>query len=160
MVAYQRQDKQNHNHWAPKPLHSANIVATASPRPQRTSAPVYRWFVWLLTAILALLVSGCGSSDDELNATALPPAQTITPSAGNTVDATTMVALINAKRSREGLAPLTWAPLLETAALRHINDMSDNGHFSHTGTDGSSVGQRVTDSGYTWRSVGENIAVG
>ena len=32
--------------------------------------------------------------------------------------------------------------------------------FSHTGADGSSMGQRVSDAGYVWRLVAENIAAG
>jgi uncharacterized protein YkwD len=32
--------------------------------------------------------------------------------------------------------------------------------MSHTGGDGSSVGQRITRAGYRWRSVAENVAAG
>jgi uncharacterized protein YkwD len=32
--------------------------------------------------------------------------------------------------------------------------------FSHTGSDGSSAGQRAAAAGYVWRSLGENIAAG
>ena len=35
--------------------------------------------------------------------------------------------------------------------------MACNGFFSHTGSDGSSVGERVTFQGYDWNQVGENI---
>lgn len=56
--------------------------------------------------------------------------------------------------------PLTWEDDLEDAAQRHSNDMAFNNFFSHTGSDGSDVGQRVTAAGYDWRMVGENIAAG
>jgi uncharacterized protein YkwD len=49
--------------------------------------------------------------------------------------------------------------LIRTAEL-HTADMVTNGYFSHTGTGGTSVGQRVTRQGYGWRAVGENIAWG
>jgi|SRR5690554_1583690 len=49
---------------------------------------------------------------------------------------------------------------LVAAAEVHTADMVRNGFFSHTGSDGSSVGQRVTREGYAWRAVGENIAWG
>lgn len=32
--------------------------------------------------------------------------------------------------------------------------------FDHTGSDGSTVGVRVTDAGYAWSGVAENIAAG
>jgi uncharacterized protein YkwD len=36
--------------------------------------------------------------------------------------------------------------------------MWDNNFFSHTGSDGLSVGDRVTNTGYVWTAIGENIA--
>jgi len=38
--------------------------------------------------------------------------------------------------------------------------MGDHNFFSHTGSDGLSVGDRVTNAGYAWSAVGENIAAG
>ena|SRR5690554_2125555 len=55
---------------------------------------------------------------------------------------------------------LALEPRLIAAAQLHTEDMVRNGFFSHTGSDGSRVGQRVTRQGYTWRAVGENIAYG
>ena len=55
---------------------------------------------------------------------------------------------------------LTWDGQLEQAAYTHSNDMANYNFFSHTGSDGSSVSTRVTAQGYTWSSVGENIAAG
>ncbi|EAS44093.1 CAP domain-containing protein [Photobacterium profundum] len=55
---------------------------------------------------------------------------------------------------------LTWDTQLEQAAYTHSNDMANYDFFSHTGSDGSSVSTRVTAQGYTWSSVGENIAAG
>ncbi|PSU49091.1 CAP domain-containing protein [Photobacterium frigidiphilum] len=55
---------------------------------------------------------------------------------------------------------LTWDAQLEQAAYTHSNDMANYDFFSHTGSDGSSVSTRVTAQGYTWSSVGENIAAG
>jgi uncharacterized protein YkwD len=55
---------------------------------------------------------------------------------------------------------LTWDTQLEQAADKHSNDMANYDFFSHTGSDGSSVSTRVTAQGYTWSSVGENIAAG
>ena len=38
--------------------------------------------------------------------------------------------------------------------------MACNNFFSHTGSDGSNVGQRVNAQGYLWSWVGENIFAG
>jgi uncharacterized protein YkwD len=55
---------------------------------------------------------------------------------------------------------LKWDNLLEEAALLHTQDMVDNNFFAHEGSDGSSSSERVTATGYNWRTVGENIAYG
>jgi uncharacterized protein YkwD len=55
---------------------------------------------------------------------------------------------------------LTWNPLLRDSARRHSDDMAQTDFFSHTGSDGSRVSDRTTDTGYNWRTVGENIAAG
>jgi uncharacterized protein YkwD len=56
--------------------------------------------------------------------------------------------------------PLTWDTLLKRAAGRHSRDMAKNNFFSHTGSDGSSMGERISDAGYSWSAAGENIAAG
>lgn len=58
------------------------------------------------------------------------------------------------------VAPLKWHHLLTEAATQHATDLYQNQRFSHTGTDGSSVGTRLTRTGYAWSRVGENIANG
>ncbi|MEM1328085.1 MAG: CAP domain-containing protein [Bacteroidota bacterium] len=57
-------------------------------------------------------------------------------------------------------APLRWNNKLATAAYRHAKDMADKGYFSHQGSNGSKVSDRVTAAGYTWSRVAENIAKG
>ena len=49
---------------------------------------------------------------------------------------------------------------LDRAAERHARAMAAEDFFSHTGADGSIIGQRVRDAGYNWRLVAENIAAG
>lgn len=55
---------------------------------------------------------------------------------------------------------LQWNAALTNAALAHTQDMAANDFFSHTGSGGSSAGQRITAAGYAWRTYGENIAAG
>lgn len=58
------------------------------------------------------------------------------------------------------VATLSWNCQLRDAAFKHSTDMVENNFFDHTGSDGLSAGHRATASGYIWRSVGENLAVG
>jgi uncharacterized protein YkwD len=71
-----------------------------------------------------------------------------------------VLALVNEERAAEGLAPLQRNAELDAAAAGHAADMRANGFFSHTGSDGSNVGQRASQAGYDWSRVGENIAWG
>jgi uncharacterized protein YkwD len=56
--------------------------------------------------------------------------------------------------------PLQPNPLLDRAAASHAQEMARHGLLEHEGRDGSSPADRVTRTGYRWRSVGENIASG
>jgi uncharacterized protein YkwD len=71
-----------------------------------------------------------------------------------------VLARVNEERAAEGAAPLTRNALLDAAAAEHAADMVDNMYFSHTGSDGSTVAERVSAQGYSWSTVGENIAYG
>jgi uncharacterized protein YkwD len=55
---------------------------------------------------------------------------------------------------------LTWEPLLAKAAFNHSQDMALKNFFSHTGSNGSTLGSRVDAVGYVWSNLGENIAAG
>ena len=57
-------------------------------------------------------------------------------------------------------AALSWHCTLEDVAYAHSRDMGDYNFFSHTGSDGLTVGDRVRNTGYDWSAVGENIAAG
>jgi uncharacterized protein YkwD len=71
-----------------------------------------------------------------------------------------LLTLTNAERQKYNLAPLTLSSQLGQAAQGHADDMANNNYFSHTGLNGSSVSDRVRATGYSYRSVGENIAAG
>lgn len=68
-----------------------------------------------------------------------------------------LLGLINDERKAAGLPAYVQDSQLLTAARIHSTDMACNGFFSHTGSDGSSVGERVTVQGYEWTQVSENI---
>lgn len=56
--------------------------------------------------------------------------------------------------------PIKWNDQLAQAAQRHANDMHKNDHFDHTGSDGSTIKDRIEGAGYKWRAIAENIAWG
>jgi uncharacterized protein YkwD len=56
--------------------------------------------------------------------------------------------------------PLQLSAQLNFVALIHARDMAGRGHMSHEGSDGSNVAQRATRTGYQWRAVAENVAMG
>jgi len=68
--------------------------------------------------------------------------------------------LTNVERENRGIPPLQWSNLLGAAARAHTEDMVRNNFLSHTGSDRSNLGQRITRAGFTWREAAENIAEG
>jgi uncharacterized protein YkwD len=58
------------------------------------------------------------------------------------------------------VSKLNWSTQLQQAAEKHSLDMNTNNFFSHTGSDGSSAGDRITNAGYKWTMYGENIGKG
>lgn len=81
----------------------------------------------------------------------------------------TMLAATNQARSIgrfcgddwfEAVADVTWSCDLMAVAKSHSIDMATHNFFSHQGSNGLMVDERVTAAEYEWRTVGENIAVG
>jgi len=70
-----------------------------------------------------------------------------------------MIAL-NKFRAVNGLTRLAYDKRLATAATKHAQAMATADFFSHTGANGSSISKRVSNVGYPWRLVAENIAAG
>ncbi len=80
-----------------------------------------------------------------------------------------MLAAVNAFRAQtrtcgtQTLAPappLAWNCQLQVAATRHSSDMATHNFMSHTGSDNSTPGERISQAGYNWYTYGENIAAG
>jgi len=99
-----------------------------------------------------------------------PPTSTFTPSPApietafpdcspseNSGFENVLLGLINDERKAAGLPAYVQDAQLRAAARTHSTDMACNGFFSHTGSDGSSVGERVTGQGYEWTLIAENI---
>lgn len=67
---------------------------------------------------------------------------------------------VNAFRQANGQVPLAADARLARAAQAHADDMTSKGFFSHTGSDGSSIGDRLKRQGYGFCFAAENIAQG
>jgi uncharacterized protein YkwD len=55
---------------------------------------------------------------------------------------------------------LSWNNVLLQAASAHATDMSVNNYFSHNSQNGKTPPQRILTAGYSYASMGENIAAG
>lgn len=73
---------------------------------------------------------------------------------------TGLIDLINSARQAAGLRPLRENAQLTAAAQDHSNDMACHNLFSHTGSDGSSIQDRIVASGYGASDWGEIIYAG
>ncbi|KAF4027881.1 Cysteine-rich secretory protein family [Phytophthora infestans] len=71
-----------------------------------------------------------------------------------------MLAAVNKQRATKGLSPLCLNKKLHTAAQRHSDDMAIKDYMAHDGSDGSSMSERITQAGYDWSAVAENVAAG
>nr|BFD86681.1 CAP domain-containing protein [Streptomyces sp. Xyl84] len=92
-----------------------------------------------------------------------PPAASAGPQTGTsapTAVAAQVLELVNAERAKAGCSALTADPTLAAAAQAHSEDMAAHQNMSHTGSDGSAPGDRITAAGYAWSTYGENVAYG
>ncbi len=72
-----------------------------------------------------------------------------------------VIDLINAERHANGCnVDLQLSSQLTDAAYGHSQDMAVNNYFSHTGSDGSTMADRVQATGYSYSWLAENIAAG
>jgi uncharacterized protein YkwD len=55
---------------------------------------------------------------------------------------------------------LQWSDVLFAAAAGHSQDMAQRNYFDHVSPEGVSAGQRATNAGYRFATLGENIAAG
>jgi len=123
----------------------------------------------IFTTSFLFFLTGCGSGGGDGGT--VPDTSVLTPVSGTLQ--TQILAYANEARSQSrncgskgsfnSTTAVSWNSKLKVAAQEHSDDMHDNmtsGTISHTGTDGSSTDERVTEAGYTWSHVGENIYYG
>ncbi|KAG3114132.1 hypothetical protein PI126_g24730, partial [Phytophthora idaei] len=71
-----------------------------------------------------------------------------------------MLAAVNKQRATKGLSALCLNKKLHAAAQRHSDDMAAKDYMAHDGSDGSTMSERITQAGYDWNAVAENVAAG
>ena len=71
-----------------------------------------------------------------------------------------MLDLVNTQRQQNGASPLVIDADCMTAATAHTNDQASHLFMGHIGSDGSTVGDRLTATGFKWNFVAENVAEG
>ncbi|WP_324789330.1 CAP domain-containing protein [Streptomyces sp. H51] len=135
-------------------------AGTAAPAPEKPKAPVPK------TPPPAPARSTAASKPTaapSATTTAAPkPSATTAPATQTPASAAVarVVALVNSERIKVGCSPVTLNAKLSQAARAHSADMASHNTMSHTGSDGSDPGQRITRAGYLWSTYGENVAYG
>ncbi len=135
---------------------------------------------WLIPIMMVSALGACGGGTTggssavlPAGTTAPPPAATppsssppstspggSSPPSGGGANTASFGSLLNDVRLSNSAGPVAFDARLANAAQGHANDMQANNYFSHTGRNGSSAGDRISDAGYRWRTYGENIARG
>jgi len=105
---------------------------------------------WAAALVLALLISACVPAAQVPGYPVRGPGY-VEPAR---FDPAVFLTLVNGERS----APLRLDPRLSAAAAAHAADMAARGYFDHLSPEGSRPGDRVDQTGYRWRLVGETIA--
>ena len=99
-------------------------------------------------------------TNDVVNATAVSGSGLVTSTcafSSEVSNVTETIDAINAYRAESGLPAFQVNSQLAKAAQSHANDMACNNLFGHTGSNGSTIQSRVTDAGYVYSVVTENV---
>jgi uncharacterized protein YkwD len=89
-----------------------------------------------------------------------PPSPAGAPVTIGAINEKMIIDLTNVERVREGKSVLAWNDKLAKMAYAKAKDMLDRQYFAHESPDGKNVVGLASDAGYTYRLVGENLAVG
>ncbi|KAG2779158.1 hypothetical protein PC129_g22091 [Phytophthora cactorum] len=108
------------------------------------------------TTALSMTTVGAAVAQEFTNSTVTRELQTYSSTGFQTL----MLNAVNKQRTANGLSKLCMNKKLQTAAQRHSNDMAAKNYMSHTGSDGSTMSQRITAAGYNWSACAENVAAG
>jgi uncharacterized protein YkwD len=131
-----------------------------------------RGMSFFLIAVAFSFLFGCGGGDSGTVSPSTPPPGNPGPGTGipgiesirqeflDAVNQARSASRMCGTDAYDAAPPVAWNDSLAMAAFLHSSDMAVNQFFSHTGSDGSSPGDRIDRQGYDWWTYGENIAVG
>ncbi|MGB6410166.1 MAG: CAP domain-containing protein [Candidatus Deferrimicrobiaceae bacterium] len=126
---------------------------------------------FFLIAVALSSLCGCGGGDSGTVSPSTPPPENPGPGTGipgiesirqeflDAVNQARSASRMCGADPYDAAPPVAWDDTLAMAAFLHSSDMAVNQLFSHTGSDESSPGDRITREGYDWWTYGENIAV-
>lgn len=77
----------------------------------------------------------------------------------DTAAETTMLALVNSERTKQGQKPLSLSIPLQNLARKYGADLFARGYFSHYNPEGQSPFDRMQAAGITFLAAGENLAL-
>jgi len=87
-----------------------------------------------------------------------PTSEPVAPTIGDLM--TSVIEHTNRERSRVGASRLTENDRLVLIAQEMAEDLAKSGRLSHTDSRGRSLTQRIDAGGYSWSTIGENVAYG
>ncbi|MFG3660497.1 CAP domain-containing protein [Streptomyces sp. NPDC047706] len=141
-------------------LNDGRAEASEAPRPYG------QWHHWMNASHPQQNTTPAGNTAPQTPAAPESSAPAATPPGDSTAPASAssavkrVVTLVNSERSKAGCSAVKLNAKLTKAAQDHSADMAAHRNMSHTGSDGSDPGQRITTAGYNWRTYGENVAYG
>ncbi|MCK4658790.1 MAG: CAP domain-containing protein [Phycisphaerae bacterium] len=137
------------NHTSQARLRNAHLARGSSVVGVRFRRVAVLWFITLG------LLSGCGAHNY-----AQPPRACATPSQADLLGEQ-LFRLINMERTLADLDPLTWDDDLTGVAQGYACRMIEGEFFGHTDPAAKSgPGLRLTTAGYSYKVMGENLAMG
>jgi uncharacterized protein YkwD len=86
--------------------------------------------------------------------------QTTSPAQSPSDMVSAVLSEVNKFRAQNGLAALRLDDRLNQAAQLHSNDMAAHNTMSHNCQNGTTPSQRITNAGYSWHAIAENVATG
>lgn len=150
-----------------QPRHAQGFAVSGATEARAVLAMLRADYCYMVLDARYSIVGAARSGDDwqiVFGQPLLPPTLTDAKDAGKAVLRAANAARARARncggRVYPAAPPMKWNPALGEAALAHSRDMAQEANLTHQGSDGSTVGQRLTRIGYRWGLAGENIHMG
>jgi uncharacterized protein YkwD len=131
------------------PRHATAVALPATPVPTRRRIALLLVVAGLITTVATLLASSSRAATST-------PARPFTPARASYI-AHQMLQLLNRQRAENHLPALRWAPRLVTSAHWHNLHMAQANVMAHRLPRERYFADRITRTGYRWRTAGENI---